>query len=168
MATNLEYKKLNSEELTEEQFKNILEVEQSDGDDCYSEETLRNIWFERATNDNFVCIANNKIVGCINFNPLSQRRNGSIYMINLMILPEYRKNGIATNLIKEACEYYLGKGCKKVMSLNVEKDNYKAINLYKKVGFEIREPVCEADEDDEQYVMDCHLEEIINTIRSLY
>ena len=69
MATNLEYKKLNSEELTEEQFKNILEVEQSDGDDCYSEETLRNIWFERTTNDNFVCIANNKIVGCINFKP---------------------------------------------------------------------------------------------------
>ena len=47
------------------------------------------------------------------------------------------------------------------MSLQVDKDNIPAINLYKKVGFEIREPICEADEDDEQYIMDSTITNII-------
>ena len=92
------------------------------------------------------------------------RRNGSIYMVNLTVLDECRKQGIAQNLIYAACVYYKNKGVEKLMSLQVDKDNLPALNLYKKVGYEIKDPVCEADEDDEQYVMDSSIDNIIKTI----
>jgi ribosomal protein S18 acetylase RimI-like enzyme len=40
------------------------------------------------------------------------------------------------------------------MSLQVDKNNYPAINLYRKMGFEIVDPICKLDEDDEQYIME--------------
>jgi len=37
-------------------------------------------------------------------------------------------------------------------------------NLYKKLGFEIVEPVCEADEDDNKYIMAVKIPKIINNL----
>lgn len=159
----MEFKRLDRLEVTKGQFSQIMEVENSTGSG-YSEEVMRIIWLESETEDNFVCIENNKIVAHISFNPNSKRRNGSLYMVNLTVLDEYRKMGIAQNLIYTACNYYKNKGVEKLMSLQVDKDNIPAFNLYKKVGFEIREPICEADEDDEQYIMDSSLDNIIKRI----
>lgn len=49
-------------------------------------------------------------------------------------------------------------------SLSVDKDNEPAIKLYLKVGYKIQEPICEADEDDEQYIMDSSLQNVCETI----
>lgn len=49
------------------------------------------------------------------------------------------------------------------MSLQVDKDNNHAINLYKKVGLEIKEPICDDDIDDMQYIMDIEIKKIIKT-----
>lgn len=159
----MEFKRLDKLEITEEQFRQIMEVENSTNTG-YSEEIMKNIWLEDEKDDNFVCIKNDRIVAHISFNPKSMRRNGSIYMVNLTVLDECRKQGIAQNLIYAACVYYKNKGVEKLMSLQVDKDNLPALNLYKKVGYEIKDPVCEADEDDEQYVMDSSIDNIIKTI----
>lgn len=159
----MEFKRLDRLEVTKEQFKQIMDVENSTGSG-YEEEIMRSIWLEDEKDDNFVCVTDDKIVAHISFNPNSKRRNGSVYMVNLTVTNEYRKRGIAQNLIYTACKYYESKKISIPMSLQVDKDNIPAFNLYKKVGFEIREPICEADEDDEQYVMDSSVENIIKTI----
>ena len=53
------------------------------------------------------------------------------------------------------------------MSVSVDKDNIPAINLYKKVGFEIKDPICEVDEDDEQYIMDAKIPYLIERIKNI-
>jgi len=169
MKETLKIYRLDRNEITKEQFKQIVLVEQSGNEDCYTEEQLKQIWIDSIKNDNFVCVDNDKIVAHISFNPFSMRRNGSIYIINLIVLPDYRRQGIAQQLINTGCEYYLEKGVNLPVSLSVDKDNIPAISLYKKVGFEIGKPICEIDEDDSQYILDASLnvinENICNSIR---
>lgn len=164
MKECLKYERLDKKDITEEQFKQVMDVENSTGSG-YSEEAMRMMWLEDEKNSNFVCKDNDKIVAIISFNPLSKRRNGSIYMVNLTVYPEHRRLGIAQNLIFAACKYYESNNLP--MSLQVDKDNIPAINLYKKVGFEIKDPICEADEDEEQYIMESSIPELIKNIEQL-
>jgi ribosomal protein S18 acetylase RimI-like enzyme len=159
----LKYMKLPQSEITEQQFKQIMVVENSTGSG-YSEDEMRYLWVDGNINDNFVCMDNNKIVAHITYNPKSKRRNGSIYMVNLTVLPEYRHQGIAKKLILEACNYYCQLGQTLPMSTSVDKTNNPAINLYKKCGFEIKDPICELDKDDEQFILEAPIATIIRTI----
>ena len=124
---------------------------------------MRELFIKDEKEDNFVCFDKDKIVAYISLNPKSKRRNGSAYIISLVVLPSYRRQGIANNLIRCAARYYKEKGNPLLISLQVDKDNYPAINLYKKVGFEIREPICEVDMDDEQYIMDAEIKKLAQT-----
>ena len=83
-------------------------------------------------------------------------------MVNLTVLPEYRKQGIAKTLIKTATKYYISKGYTLPMSTSVDRDNTSAVNLYKRVGFQIKPPITEVEieDDDEQFVMDAKLEDL--------
>ncbi len=161
------YKKLDKDNVTEDLFNQIMAVENSTGSG-YDEDIMREIWITGDKNDNFVCMDNDKIIAHISYNPKSKRRNGSIYMVNLTVLPEYRKRGIAQNLIYTATKYYMDNGYTLLMSLNVDKDNIPAVNLYQKVGFEIKDPICEVDEDDEQYIMDSTLQNIKVTLEEIF
>ena len=163
----LRYKKLERKDVTEELFEQVMLVENSTGSG-YDEETMREIWITRDNNDNFVCMDGDKIVAHISYNPKSKRRNASIYMVNLTVLPEYRRRSIAQNLIYIATKYYIGNGYSLLMSTSVDKDNIPAVSLYQKVGFEIKEPICEADEDDEQYIMDSSLQNIKLTLEEIF
>lgn len=159
--SNLKYYRLDRSNITEEQLQQIVAVESKDG---YTEDQLRMIWIEDEKDDNFVCVDGDKIVAHISYNPLSKRRNGSLYMINLSVLPEYRRKGIAIGLINTATQYYISQKQTLLMSLSVDKDNIPALNLYQKVGFEIKDPVCEFDEDEDQYIMESDLLNIQRTI----
>lgn len=158
------YEKLDRNKITDEQFKQVLKVERSDGeDDCYSEEIMKELFIKDEKDDNFVCYDKDQIVAYISLNPKSKRRNGSAYIISLVVMPSHRRQGIAINLIRCAARYYKEKGEPLLMSLQVDKDNYPAINLYKKIGFEIKDPICEADIDDEQYIMDIEVKDLVKT-----
>jgi ribosomal protein S18 acetylase RimI-like enzyme len=67
----------------------------------------------------------------------------------ISLYKEYRNIGIGTAMIKEMLTL-LKENSYKRASLAVQKANY-AVEMYKKVGFEI------ADENDEEYIMVCHL-----------
>ena len=62
---------------------------------------------------------------------------------------DYRGLGIGTALMKEMLRILNEKGYKQA-SLAVQKANY-AVQMYKKMGFEV------VDEDEEEYIMLCHL-----------
>ncbi|MBQ9790885.1 MAG: GNAT family N-acetyltransferase [Clostridia bacterium] len=162
----MEFKYIPQDKVTEDIFSEVMAVESS-RPSGYDEENMRAFWQTSGKNDNFVCTENGKIVGHISFNPNSKRRNGSIFMVNLTVHPEYTKRGIAQNLILTACKHFISLGFNKVMATSVDKDNFPAVSLYLKSGFEIREPVCEADEDDEQYIMDNSLVFIKNRLEQI-
>ena len=67
----------------------------------------------------------------------------------ISLLKEYRNHGIGTELMRTMLSALRESGYRKA-SLAVQKANY-AVRMYKKVGFEI------ADENDEEYIMVCHL-----------
>lgn len=157
---NIIFKKLDKNEITDKHISQILSLE---GEDGYTEDQIRCIWQDDSIiNDNFVCLLNDEIVGDISFNPNSKRRNGSVFMVNLSVSPNYRRMGIAKNLIYTACKYYKDKNISLPMSVSVDKDNFGAISLYKKVGYEIKEPICDADEDDIQYIMESSIEKLLS------
>lgn len=67
----------------------------------------------------------------------------------ISLYKEYRGHGIGTALMEKMLELLRESGYEKA-SLAVQKENY-AVNMYKKVGFEI------IDENDEEYIMICKL-----------
>lgn len=69
--------------------------------------------------------------------------------LSISLLKEYRNLGIGTELMKQILLTLKEKKYKQV-SLSVQKINY-AVNMYKKVGFEI------VRENKEDYVMICKL-----------
>jgi len=160
------YKKINNKEINDELFNKVMVVENSTGTG-YNEEQMQSMWNENSINDNFACFDKDKIVAILTYNPNSKRRNGSVYMVNITVMPEYRRQGIAKNLILAGTRFYLNKGETKVASLQVDEDNTPAIQLYQKVGYKIVGPICLADEDDEQYIMESTFQNIFNTINSL-
>lgn len=155
--------KVSKDDMTEALFQQIVEVENSGGDP-YSVEQLKELWLGNHNFDCFVCTNHHKVVGHMTFNPHSRRRNGSIYLVNLVVLSQYRRRGVGQRLLKAGCEYYLKQGCTLPFSLSVDKDNIPAITLYKKLGFQEQEPINEIEEDDTQYIMESPLEEVYHNI----
>lgn len=56
----------------------------------------------------------------------------------MLVSPRFRKKSIATNLVHSVLSITRLRMFKKC-ALEVEKDNYKALSLYKKMGFSITE-----------------------------
>ena len=71
-----------------------------------------------------------KIVGFIEYSLIYYRCE----LDNLYVLEDYRRKGIATCLINYMIEEIRKQNLKNI-TLEVRRDNYKAINLYKKYGF---------------------------------
>ena len=67
----------------------------------------------------------------------------------ISLLPDFRSKGIGTNLMREMLSVLKEEGFSQA-SLAVQKANY-AVRMYRNVGFEI------IDENEEEYIMVCHL-----------
>lgn len=75
----------------------------------------------------------------LSFKPFNIAKKGHI--ISIAVLPEYRNKGVGYALLKEALQamstYYKTREC----YLEVRVSNTSAINLYKKMGFEIERTI---------------------------
>ncbi len=67
----------------------------------------------------------------------------------ISLYKEYRHLGIGTVLMKSMLQFLKDKGYKQT-SLSVQKANY-AVDMYRKAGFAV------VDENEEEYIMVCHL-----------
>lgn len=143
---NLTIKHIKANAVTDEEFVQIYNVEQNSAGDPYSKEGLKEIVFYE-NNDNFLCYENELLVGEATLNPNSKRLGGSIYLINISVHKDYQRQGIASAMMTNIINYYKTTMPEKQLSLNVEKSNTKAFNLYKKFGFSVIES------DDEDYLM---------------
>ena len=82
-------------------------------------------------------IVNEKIVGCL----LLTNKGDGILLDEIYLEEEYRNKGIGTDILKNVLKN------NNVVYLWVYKENIKAIDLYKKLGFNI------IDETDSRYYM---------------
>ncbi len=58
------------------------------------------------------------------------------FVARLVVVPSYRRRGIATRLMEEVERRLREKGATQA-SLLIEQDNYSAISLYKKMGYQL-------------------------------
>ena len=104
---------------------------QNDFNEVYKQKNeLKNEFINNPYTKVLVFIENNKVIGFIHINEIYDR-----YEINnIFVLYEYRKKGIASQLMDNIIK--LGKDTGIInITLEVRKDNVNAINLYKKYGF---------------------------------
>ncbi|MFC1746187.1 GNAT family N-acetyltransferase [Candidatus Riflebacteria bacterium] len=64
------------------------------------------------------------------------RRDDFGYISVVAVIPAFRRRNIATALIKEAIEYLGSLQLTEIM-IDVEVENYAAVEVYRKLGFEI-------------------------------
>ncbi len=78
----------------------------------------------------FVCIDDDKVIGFINIYNIC----GEAELNRIAVLEEYRKNNVASSMLKNALIFLADNGCTRIV-LEVRSLNISAINLYKKFGF---------------------------------
>jgi ribosomal protein S18 acetylase RimI-like enzyme len=78
----------------------------------------------------FVAEKDKDIVGFIVMEDLAD--DSTHHMIQIDVADDYKRKGIGTLLVNHVFEYLAGKR----ITLNVNTDNFPAINFYKSVGFE--------------------------------
>ena len=103
--------------------------------------------FGKKDDNCLLALDNNKIIGACWTRIMNDygHIDDNTPSLAISILEEYRGRGIGTKLLKEMINLLKDKNYNKV-SLSVQKINY-AVNMYKKVGFEI------IDENKEEYIM---------------
>lgn len=99
-----------------------------------------------------VAEAGSKVVGAVWVRVMNDygHINDETPSFAVSLFKEYRGKGIGTALMKEMLCVLKQKGYKQA-SLAVQKENY-AVKMYKKIGFKI------VDENEEEYIMVCHLQ----------
>lgn len=131
---NLLFTKLNKR-VNVKEFYEIVDIEMNSGFIPYTESMILECIKYM---DNFIVkdIDKDLIVGFITIEENDYLYNNSNYIVNISVLPEYRRNGLAKGLILFACKYYQNMNSENIqLTLDVNLDN-KAIELYKKIGFE--------------------------------
>ncbi|RQD70059.1 MAG: GNAT family N-acetyltransferase, partial [Tindallia sp. MSAO_Bac2] len=77
-----------------------------------------------------------KSIGCISFQLKEIHKTG--YIFNVAVIPEEQKKGCGSLLMKKCLEWLKGKGFSKG-ALMVAAENNNALNLYKSIGFEVKD-----------------------------
>lgn len=96
----------------------------------HQKDELKNEFVNNPYTEIYVYEESNEILGIIHINNIYDR----FEINNIFVLSEYRHRGIASALMEKVIT--IGKEQKiKNITLEVRKDNFSAINLYKKYGF---------------------------------
>lgn len=120
---------------TKEDFEEVLKIENECFVEPYSEEDLKYEFFKNPVNKIIVAIIDNKVVGFIDY--LITFNSSTIMQV--AVTEEYRKNGIATQLLSEMEKSFPkeGEDVVETITLEVRESNEKAKGLYLKNGYEI-------------------------------
>lgn len=155
----MDFVKLDISALTKKQLKRMEEMEKSCGLEPFSRRMLLECVAEM---DTYAMLDSEQITGFITIHPSTRYLNTGLYMVNLNVAPEYRRQGIATRLILAACSVYAQTHGECQVTLDVRKDNTAALALYSKLGFSITDvPSANGDTD---VVMAAHMRDLLGII----
>lgn len=82
----------------------------------------------------FVVCSNNVAVGYIHFTPIRMAPQTSL-QLQILIEPDHQSKGLGSYLLMNSLDYLIKNTSTKEVRLVVEKQNKKAIHLYKKLDF---------------------------------
>ena len=122
--------RLSFDTITEELFEDMVDLENNCGLEPFPPEVLlADLKFQ----ETFACIEDGHIIAFITVSDEEGYYEGDLFIFNLNVGLEHRRKGLATGLIRKALSEHPECG---YMTLDVRKDNGKAMNLYRKLGFE--------------------------------
>ena len=152
----MDFVKLDIVTISCEQFRQLVTMEINCGLEPYSPQMLRECITDM---DTFALVDEGRIAGFITLHPSTRYLGGGLYIVNLNVAQDYRRHGVATNLILSACSCFAETHAKQQVMLDVSKDNSAARNLYQKLSFTvIDEPSGNGDTDE---VMAVSMEELL-------
>jgi ribosomal protein S18 acetylase RimI-like enzyme len=94
----------------------------------------------------FVAVVNGEVAGFADI----RLREKTAKLMGMAVEEKFRGRGVGSSLIRKTTEFSMEKG-KRLVYLNVRRDNLAAINFYKKNGFIIKKEV--EKNDDSFYVL---------------
>lgn len=119
--------------MLEQDIPELVKIEKQ----CFSVPWSENS-FKSAFEDSYsqFFVAKTQLTGCLTgFCGMYIAAKTEGYVYNIAVIPEYRKRGIGTELMKMLLEYS-DKNKLEFLSLEVRESNYTAISVYKNLGFE--------------------------------
>ena len=122
-------RKITTATITEEQFDEIVELEQDSGLEPYTPELLK---VDLDELDTWAFLDGDHVAGFITVTDEEWYFEGDLYILNINIGKAWRHSGLGTKLIHKAVSMH--PDCKNI-TLDVEVDNTAAMNLYHKLGF---------------------------------
>ena len=122
-------RKITTSTITEEQFNEIVALEQDSGLEPYTPELLK---VDLDELDTWAFLEGNNIAGFITVTDEEWYFEGDLYILNINIGKAWRHRGLGTRLIHKAVSMH--PDCMNI-TLDVEEDNTSAMNLYHKLGF---------------------------------
>lgn len=128
----MDFVKLEISALTKVQLQQMEEMEKSCGLEPFSRRMLLESVAEM---DTYAMLDGETIAGFITLHPSTRYFGGGLYIVNLNVSQEYRRQGVATRLLLAACSSYAQTHKDVQVTLDVRKDNAAALALYSKLGF---------------------------------
>ena len=126
----IEIRRITMEDITEEQFSEIVDLEINCGLDPFPPDVLAcDIEYE----ETWAAFDGDHVSGFITVSQEEGYYDEDLFIFNINVGSEWRNRGIATALIRKALSE--NPSCR-TMSLDVNLENRKALNLYEKLGFE--------------------------------
>lgn len=126
--------KLDIAALPEPIFAQMVEIEQNCGICAYPPEVLREcIRFA----DTYACMDGSTVAGFITLQTYTDYYDEGLHIANINVAQAYRRQGLGRWMIRTACGFYSADHAGQNVTLDVEKTNLPALNLYRKLGFTI-------------------------------
>ena len=109
---------------------NVFNTLEDSFKDVFSNRNIKQEFVDNPFTIYFILFINDEIIGFLNINKLYEK----IDIVNINILEKYQQRGYSKLLMDELIKYKNNNNIENI-TLEVNKNNYKAINLYKKYGF---------------------------------
>lgn len=156
----MEFIKLDKDTTTNQYFEQLVHLEQICGLEPFSREMLTECI---EAMDTYAFIDDDMICGFISIHSSAKYLGGGLYIVNLNVAPDYRRQGIGEKLMRTALVQY-GNINDVPITLDVTKTNIPALRLYQKLGFQITDlPSANGDSD---YVMITHLSQFLGSLKT--
>ena len=156
----MEFIKLDKDTITNQYFEQLVHLEQVCGLEPFSQEMLTECI---EAMDTYAFVDNGVICGFISIHSSAKYLGGGLYIVNLNVAPEFRRQGIGEKLMRTALVQY-GHLNDVVITLDVTKTNSSALRLYQKLGFQITDlPSANGDSD---FVMIAHLSQFLGSLKT--
>ena len=154
----MQWIKLDDDSITEDLFLQLIELENSCGLEPYTPDMLRDCISEL---DTYAWLDDNMIAGFTTLQPGTSYLGGGIYIVNLNVGASYRRQGLGRSLLLTALAQYGHSHQGRIVTLDVAKHNFAALELYKKLGFYITD--LPSGNGPSDYVMVAELDRLLGT-----